>query len=91
MTVVQPGGETGLENKTMAVSKERRAQSMKQLSGKRSHLQSGRHRKLGFDPWVRKDSLEKETATYSSILPGKSHGQRATVHGVAKESDLATK
>ena len=33
------------------------------------------------------DSLEKEMATHSSILAGKSHGQRslwATVHGVAE-------
>ena len=36
------------------------------------------------DPW------EKERATHSSILAGKSHGQeawQATVHGVTKESD----
>ena len=33
-----------------------------------------------------KDPLEEEMATHSSILAGKSHGQRslATVHGVAK-------
>ena len=34
------------------------------------------------------DPLEKEMAIHSSILPGKSHGQRSldgyTVHGVAK-------
>ena len=36
----------------------------------------------------REDLLEKERETYSSILAGKSHGQRGlmgyTVHGVAK-------
>jgi len=34
------------------------------------------------------DTLEQETATHSSILPGESRGQRSllgyTVHGVAK-------
>ena len=38
-----------------------------------------------------KDPLEKEMATHSSILAGKSHGQRHLMgyiaHGVAKESD----
>ena len=29
---------------------------------------SRRHRKLGFDPWVRTFPLEKEVAIYSSIL-----------------------
>ena len=36
------------------------------------------------------DALEEGIATRSSILPGKSHGQRnshATVHGVTKDSD----
>jgi len=28
--------------------------------------------------------LEKEMATTAVFLPGKSHGQRTTVHGVAK-------
>ena len=34
------------------------------------------------------DPLEKEMATHSSVLAGKSHGQRSLVgyrHGVAKE------
>ena len=38
------------------------------------------------------DPLEKEIATHSSILAGKSHGQRslgAIVHRVTKESDSA--
>ena len=51
------------------------------------------------ETWVRslgqEDPLEKEMATHSSILAGKSCGRkawRATVHGVAKESghNLAT-
>jgi len=39
-----------------------------------SHLPSRRCR---FDPWVGKSPLEKEMATHSSILAGKSHGQRS--------------
>ena len=43
------------------------------------------------ETWVRslgKDPLEKEMATHSSILAGKSHGQKSlavTVHGIAEE------
>ena len=50
------------------------------------------------ETWVRflgwEDSLEKEMGTHSSILPGKSHGQRsmASVLGVSRvRHDLATK
>ena len=50
MTVVQPGGETGLENKTMAVSKERRAQSMKQLVVKEATCNVGDTGNLGLIP-----------------------------------------
>ena len=36
------------------------------------------------------DALEEEMATHSSILAGKSHGQRrATVHGVAESAGLS--
>ena len=48
------------------------------------------HRKLGFDPWVGEDPLEKEMAIHSSILTWEipqTGAWRATVHGVAKESD----
>ena len=38
------------------------------LSGKESNYQYRRHRRHGFNPWVRKIPLEKEMATYSSIL-----------------------
>ena len=41
------------------------------------------------ETWVqslgREDPLEEETVTHSSALAGKSHGQRATVHGIAKK------
>ena len=46
---------------------------------------------LGFDPWDQEIPLEKGMATRSSILPGKSHGQRswrAPVHRVAKSWTL---
>ena len=40
------------------------------------------------DPWVAKISLEKKTATHSSILawesPWRQRAWRATVHGVAE-------
>ena len=32
--------------------------------------------RLRFDPWVKKIPLEKEMATYSTILAWKIHGQR---------------
>ena len=38
------------------------------LSGKRIHLQC---RRCEFDPWVGKNTLEKEMATHSSILAWK--------------------
>ena len=40
---------------------------------------AGRHKTLGFDPWVGKTPLEKGMATHSSILAGESHGQRSLV------------
>ena len=45
------------------------------LSGKESTCQCRRHRRQGFDPWVGKIP-EEEMASHSSILAGKSHGQR---------------
>ena len=45
------------------------------------------------EQWVRslgqKDPLEEGVATYSHILAWEIHGQRATVCGVAKESNMA--
>jgi len=35
--------------------------------------------RLGFDPWVRKISLEKEMATHSSILAWKSHHKESNM------------
>ena len=48
------------------------------------------------ETWVRslgrEEPLEKEMATHSNILAGRSHGQRRLVgyivHGVAKQSDM---
>ena len=36
-------------------------------------------RRLGFDPLGWEEPLEEEMATHSSILAGKSHGQRSLV------------
>ena len=63
------------------------------LSGKESTSQC---RRCKFNPWVGEDTLEKEMATHSSILAGKSHGQRNLVSydpWVCKRigHDLATK
>ena len=43
----------------------------------RIQLQYRRHKRFWFDIWVRKISLEEEMATRSSIMPGKSHGQKS--------------
>ena len=54
------------------------------LSGKESAYQCRRHK---FNPWVVKIPLEKEMATHSNILAGKSHARgawQATIHGVTK-------
>ena len=56
---------------------------------KKSVCQSRRH-KRSVGSLGQKDPLEKEMATHSSILAGKSHGQRrATVHGVAESAGLS--
>ena len=66
---------------SMAITKGRAslvAQSVKNLPA----VQETRVQSLGWE-----DALEKEMTTHSSILTGKSHGQRswwATVHGVPK-------
>ena len=38
------------------------------LSGKESAWQSRRRKRFEFNPWVRKNPLEKEVATHSSVL-----------------------
>ena len=57
------------------------------LSGKESTCQCRRHKRRGFDPWVRKIPWRRKWQPTSVFLPGKSHGQRtwrATVYGVVK-------
>jgi len=44
------------------------AQSCPTLCNPKSSSQSRRHRRYGFDPWVRKIPQEKEMETPSSIL-----------------------
>ena len=46
-----------------------------------------RLRRCSFDPWVGKIPLEEKMATHSSILAWNG-ARRATVHGVAEESDM---
>ena len=48
-------------------------------SGKESACQFRRHKRCRFDSLGWKDPLEKETATHSSILDWKIHGQRSLV------------
>ena len=46
-----------------------------------------RHRRRGFDPWVRKIPLEEGMATHSSVLAWEipwTEELEGTVHGVAK-------
>jgi len=45
----------------------------------RSHLQCRRHRRHGFDPWVRKILWRKKQQPTPVFLPRKSHGQRSLV------------
>ena len=57
------------------------------LSEKESACQCRRHKKCGFDLWVRKIPWRRKWQPTPVSLPGKSHEQRslaATVHGVAK-------
>ena len=51
------------------------------LSGKESACQCRRHR---FDPWMGKIPWRRKWQPTSVFWHGKSHGQRATVHGVGK-------
>ena len=60
-------------------------------SGKEFTCQCRRHRRCGFDPWVRKIPWRRERQSTPIFLPGKSHdrgGWWATVHGVAEELDM---
>ena len=46
-------------------------------NGKESTCQCRRHRRLGFDPWVRKIPWRSKWQPTPVFLPGKSHGQRS--------------
>ena len=64
------------------------------FSGKEFACQCRRHKRCGFDPWVREDPLEKEMALQYSCLenPLDRGAWQATVHGVIRvRHDLATK
>ena len=45
------------------------------FSGKEPACQCRRHKRLGFDPWVRKIPWRRKWYHTSVFLPGKSHGQ----------------
>ena len=49
------------------------------LSGKESSCQCRRHKRLRFDPWVRKTPWRTTWQPASGFLPGESHGQRSLV------------
>ena len=57
-------------------------------SDKESACQCRRHRRSGFDPWVRKIPWRREWQPTPVFLPGEFHGQRSLVgyivHGVTK-------
>ena len=56
-------------------------------SGKEPTCQSRRHKRHGYDPWVRKIPWRRKWQSTLICLPGKSHGQwrlAAIVHGVTK-------
>ena len=48
-------------------------------SGKGTTCQCRRHRKLGFDPWVRKIPWRRKWQPIPVFLPGESYGQRNLV------------
>ena len=66
------------------------------LWGKDSACQCSRHKRLGFDPWVRKIPWNRKWQPSPVFLPGKSHGWRSLAgyspwgHKRVKH-DLATK
>ena len=51
----------------------------RELIGKKkiSTCQCRRHRRLGFNPWVRKIPSHRKWQPTLELLPGKSHGQRS--------------
>ena len=46
-------------------------------SGKNPPANSGRHKRLGLDPWVRKIPWRRAWQPIPVFLPGESHGQRS--------------
>ena len=46
-------------------------------SGEEPTCQCRRHKRGGFDPWVRKISWRREWLPILALLPGESHGQRS--------------
>ena len=46
-------------------------------SGKESTCQCRRHKRLGFDPWVRKIPWKRAQKPTPVFLPGESHRQRS--------------
>ena len=49
------------------------------VSGKEPACQCRRHKRCGFDPWVRKNPWRREWHPTSVFLPGESHGLRILV------------
>ena len=47
--------------------------------GKEFACQRRRHRRLGFDPWLRKIPRRRAWQPFPVFLPGKSHGQKSLV------------
>ena len=61
------------------------------ISDKESACQCRRHKRCGFDPWVRKIPWRKKRQPTPVFLPGKFHGQRKLVgynQWSIKESDM---
>ena len=48
-------------------------------SGKEHACQCRRHKRHGFDPWVRKITFRRAWQPAPVFLPGESHGQRSLV------------
>ena len=46
-------------------------------SGKETACQCRRHKRCGFDPWVRTIPLEESLEPTPVFLPGEAHGQRS--------------
>ena len=60
------------------------------LSGKESACQCRRHKKCGFDPWVRKMPWRRKRQPIPVFLPGKFHGERKVLGYSPGESKSRT-